>query len=71
LWLRDIVEFDGSYWDVDLSTIGGDEDARFGINGDAGTMTIVSADQAVYRSLRSGDATLRRHVGRKEFGRCF
>ena len=65
------MEFDGSYWDVDLSTVGDDEDARFGINGDVGTMTLVSADQAVYRSSRGGDATLRRHVGRKEFARCF
>ena len=65
------MEFDGTYWDVDLSTLGDDEDARFGINGDVGTMTLISVDQAVYRSSRGGDATLRRHVGRKEFARCF
>lgn len=69
--LRHIVEFDGSYWDVDPSTVGGDENARFGTNSDVGIMTLVAADEAVYHSSRGGDATLRRHFGRPEFGPCF
>ncbi|MCA1831378.1 MAG: hypothetical protein ABR548_13180 [Actinomycetota bacterium] len=40
-----------------------DENQRFGINSDKGTMTLVSETVAIYRSDRGGDATLHRHAG--------
>ena len=68
--LSHIVDFDGSYWDVDPSTMSEQEDARFGINSDVGSITLTSKNVAVYRSSSGGDATLRRHSGPKTFFAC-
>jgi hypothetical protein len=68
--LRHVVDFDKSYWDVDERTLTQDDDQRFGINSDEGTITLVSTDVAVYRSSRGGEATLRRHDGPKSFFLC-
>lgn len=65
-----VVDFDGSYWDVDKATMTEDEDGRFGINSDEGTMTLEGTNVAVYRSLRGGEATLHRHVGAPRFFLC-
>jgi len=58
-----IVDFDGSHWDVDKGTMNDDENQRFGINSDQGTMTLEGKDLAVYRSFGGGDAALHRHSG--------
>lgn len=68
--LTHIVDFDGSYWEVDASTLTEEEEGRFGINGDVGTMTLVDADIADYRSSSGGEATLRRHRGALERYPC-
>lgn len=68
--LTHVVGFDGSYWDVDPTTLTDGENSRFGINSDSGIMTLVSPDVAIYRSLAGGEATLHRHAGSKEFPGC-
>lgn len=68
--LGNVVEFDGDYWDVDRSTMTTEENQRFGINADRGTLTLVDPDVAVYRSAAGGEATLRRHAGRKAVSAC-
>lgn len=65
-----VVDFDQSFWDVDPATMTEDENGRFGINSDEGTMTLEKDDVAVYRSLRGGAATLHRHKGAKTFSVC-
>lgn len=45
-----VVEFDGSFWDVDPPTLTDDENSHFGINSDMGTVTLVNRDVAIYRS---------------------
>lgn len=57
-----VVDFDGSHWDVDKATMTEEENGRFGINSDEGTMTLRSEDVAFYRSDRGGDATLHRQT---------
>ena len=69
--LHDVVDFSGSYWVVDETTLSADERMQFGINANVGTMTLVDSETAVFRSAVSGEATLRRHVGVLERGPCF
>ena len=69
--LRDVVDFSGSYWVVDETTLSADERMQFGINAHEGTMTLVDSETAVFRSGVGGEATLRRYVGVLERGRCF
>lgn len=61
-----VIDFDGSFWDVDEATLTEDENARFGINNDAGTITLLDEDSAIYRSARGGSAELRRRTGEAE-----
>lgn len=65
-----IVNFDGDYWDVDPSTMTEAENQRFGINADAGTITLTKDNVAIYRSSAGGDATLHRHTGVKTTFNC-
>ena len=69
--LLDVVDFSGSYWVVDETTLSAGERAQFGINGNEGTMTLVDSETAVYRSGAGGEATLRRSVGVLDRGPCF
>jgi len=66
-----VVDFSGSYWVVDETTLSADERGQFGINGNAGTMTLVDSETAVFRSALRGEATLRRYVGVLERGPCY
>jgi hypothetical protein len=68
--LQHVVDFDGSYWDLDSSTLSEEEESQFGINSDLGTIALIDRDIAVYRSSRKGEATLHRHTGAKTFGLC-
>lgn len=68
--LKHVVEFDGSYWDVDEASMTSEENSRFGINSDEGTMTLSAKDEAVYRSHGGGEAVLYRHAGDKSFFAC-
>ncbi len=68
--LSHIVDFDGSFWDVDPATMTNAENSQFGINADRGTMTLVAADRAVYKSWTGGEAILHRHIGEKRFSGC-
>lgn len=61
--LKFVVDFDVAYWDVDTSTLTEDENARFGINNDEGTITLVNEQTALYRSFKGGSATLQRRPG--------
>ena len=69
--LDDVVDFSGSYWVVDETTLSADERMQFGINAHEGTMTLVDSETAVFRNAVGGEATLRRYVGVLERGRCF
>jgi len=66
-----VVDFSGSYWVVDETTLSAGERAQFGINAHEGTMTLVDSETAVFRSGVGGEATLRRYVGVLERSRCF
>jgi len=69
--LLDVVDFSGSYWVVDETTLSADERMQFGINAHEGTMTLVDSETAVFRSGVGGEATLRRYVGVLERPSCF
>jgi hypothetical protein len=68
--LLHVVSFDGDYWDVDPSTMTDEENQRFGINSDTGTITLKTYGVAVYRSSSGGEATLHRHAGQKTTFLC-
>lgn len=68
--LLHLVDFDQSYWDVEVSSMTEAEHSRFGVNSDYGTMTLKRGDIALYQSDSGGDATLRRHAGEKDFFGC-
>jgi len=65
-----MVDFDQSYWDVEVSTMSEAETQRFGINGDVGNMTLKGRDISAYRSDSGGEATLRRNKGVKDLFGC-
>ena len=65
-----VVDFDASYWDVERATMTEEENGRFGINSDEGTMTLEAEDVAIYRSFRGGSATLHRHEEPPSFSVC-
>ena len=69
--LLHVVDFAGSYWEVDETTLSAGERGQFGINANEGTMTLVDSETAVFRSGAGGEATLRRYVGVLERSRCF
>ena len=69
--LLHVVDFSGSYWVVDETTLSAGERRQFGINANEGTMTLVDSETAVFRSGVGGEATLRRYVGVLERSRCF
>ena len=68
--LLDVVDFAGSYWVVDETTLSANERMQFGINAHEGTMTLVDSETAVFRGV-GGEATLRRYVGVLDRGPCF
>ena len=69
--LLHVVDFSGSYWVVDETTLSAGERGQFGINANEGTMTLVDSETAVFRSGVRGEATLRRYVGVLERLPCF
>jgi hypothetical protein len=69
--LLHVVDFSGSYWVVDETTLSAGERGQFGINANEGTMTLVDSETAVFRSGVGGEATLRRYVGVLERSGCF
>ena len=69
--LLHVVDFSGSYWVVDETTLSAGERGQFGIYANEGTMTLVDSETAVFRSGVGGEVTLRRYVGVLERLRCF